>query len=122
MSVIVDRGYVRRKAKELIPTFTAFMAIEVLDNHFQEFMDLGFTAQMDETLDEIAGGKKESKDYLKRFFLGEEGHIGLKDAVAERRVKIPFPFYEIGKHPETGEAVIIRIGKNGDAFLQLGDP
>ena len=121
MSVIVDRGYVRRKAKELIPTFTAFMAIEVLDNHFQEFMDLGFTAQMDETLDEIAGGEKDSKDYLKRFFLGEDGHIGLKDAVAERRLKIPFPNYEIGKHPETGEQVIVRIGKNGDAFLQLGD-
>ena len=120
MSVIVDRGYVRRKAKELIPTFTAFMAIEVLDNHFQEFMDLGFTAQMDETLDEIAGGKKESKDYLKRFFLGEEGHIGLRDAVAERRLKIPFPFYEIGKHPESGEAVIIRIGKNRQPFLQRG--
>jgi DNA topoisomerase-1 len=121
MSVIVDRGYVRRKSKELVPTFTAFMAIEVLDSHFKEFMDLGFTAQMDETLDEIARGKGDSETYLRRFFLGSEGWIGLRDAVNERRLKIPFPSYEIGRHPETEEAIVVRIGKNGDPFLQLGE-
>lgn len=121
MSVIVDRGYVRKRAKELVPTFVAFMAMEVLDNHFPEFMDLGFTAQMDATLDEIAAGKQDSKQYLARFFLGGNGRPGLRDAVEERRKKIPFPAYEIGRHPETEEAVLVRIGKNGDPFLQLGD-
>jgi len=121
MSVIVDRGYVRRKSKELVPTFVAFMAMEVLDGHFPEFLDLGFTAQMDETLDEVASGKTESKTYLKQFFLGGEGQIGLKDAVAERRRGIPFPSYEVGKHPETEEEILVRIGQNGDPFLQLGD-
>lgn len=121
MSVIVDRGYVRRKSKELVPTFVAFMAMEVLDGHFPEFMDLKFTAQMDETLDQIASGRRDSDDYLRRFFLGGNGQIGLKDAVSERRKDIPFPSYGVGKHPETEEAILVRIGQNGDPFLQLGD-
>lgn len=121
MSVIVDRGYVRRKSKELVPTFVAFMAMEVLDGHFPEFLDLRFTAQMDETLDLIATGKRDSKAYLSRFFLGEEGHIGLRDAVNERRKDIPFPSFTVGKHPETSEDILVRIGQNGDPFLQLGD-
>ncbi len=121
MSVIVDRGYVRKRAKELIPTFVAFMAMEVLDTHFPEFMDLGFTAQMDESLDEIAGGKEDAKGYLRSFFLGSNGRPGLKDAVEERKRTIPFPSYEIAKHPESDEPILVRIGKNGDPFLQLGD-
>ena len=122
MAVIRDRGYVRLKQKELIPTFVAFMAMEVLDKHFAEFLDLGFTAQMDKSLDDISSGEKNSETYLKRFFLGSDGQIGLKDAVQERRTKIPFPAFEVGRHPETDEVILVRIGKNGDAFLQLGDP
>jgi DNA topoisomerase-1 len=96
--------------------------MEVLDRHFAEFMDLGFTAQMDETLDEVASGDEDSRRYLKRFFLGSDGQPGLHDAVKERKQTIPFPAYEVGRHPETDEPVLVRIGKNGEPLMQLGDP
>ncbi|RYG39034.1 type I DNA topoisomerase [bacterium] len=121
ISVIVDRGYVRKAGKQLIPTFRAFLAMEVLDKSFEELMDLGFTARMDEALDEISEGKTNSKSYLRTFFLGEGDKQGLKPMVEERKKDIPFPAFVVGSHPETGEPVVVRNGKDGGAFLQIGE-
>jgi len=120
IAVIVDRGYVRKVGKQLVPTFKAFLAMEVLEKGFHEFMELGFTARMDEVLDEISEGKCDPKKYLKEFFLGGNGKPGLKPLVEERRREIPFPAFEVGKDPESGEAIVVRNGRDGRPFLQLG--
>lgn len=121
ISVIVDRGYVRKSGKQLVPTFKAFLTIEVLETGFGEFMELDFTRNMDDALDEIADGKASAKKYLREFFLGNDGKQGLKIVVEERKRQIPYPAFKVGEHPETGEQVLVRNGKEGDAFLQLGD-
>lgn len=120
ISVIVDRGYVRKAGKQLVPTFKAFLTIEVLEGNFQELMDLGFTAKMDEMLDEISEGKANSRTYLKDFFLGN-GRPGLKTIVDERKKEIPYPAFIVGKHPETDEQILVRNGKDGSPFLQVGE-
>ncbi|MHB8634944.1 MAG: type I DNA topoisomerase [Fimbriimonadaceae bacterium] len=117
ISVIVDRGYVRKSGKQLVPFFKAFLTMEVLEGNFGEFTDLDFTRNMDDELDEIANGKADSKEYLNRFFLGEKG---LKTAVDGRKRDIPYPAFSIGSNPETGEELIVRIGTSGNAFLQQG--
>lgn len=121
IAVIVDRGYVRKVGKQLVPTFKAFLAIEVLEHGFHEFMELGFTARMDEALDEISEGKCDPKEYLRGFFLGEEGKPGLKKLVDERRREIPFPTFAVGNDPESGDPIVVRNGRDGHPFLQLGD-
>jgi len=121
ISVIIDRGYVRKVGKQLVPTWRAFMAMEVLDVHFSELMDFGFTAKLDEVLDEISEGKANSKAYLKEFFTGDADKPGLKPMVEERRLQIPFPNLEIGKDEASGEAIRVRTGKDGSPFLQLGE-
>ncbi len=121
ISVIVDRGYVRKAGKQLIPTFKAFLTIEVLESGFSEFMELDFTRNMDDALDEIAEGKVSAKGYLKEVFLGEPDRPGLKDIVDERKRQIPYPLYLVVTHPETNEPIYVRNGKDGDAFLQMGD-
>ena len=121
ISVILDRGYVRKAGKQLIPTWRAFMAMEVLDVHFHELMDFGFTAKLDDVLDEISEGKANSKAYLKEFFMGDADKPGLKPMVEERRLQIPFPNLEIGKDEASGEAIRVRTGKDGSPFLQLGE-
>ncbi len=122
ISVIQDRGYVRKEGKALVPTFKACMTMDVLETGFAELVDLGFTARMDEALDEIAGGRSDSKDYLQEFFFGSEGHMGLHPLVEERKEDIPFPVFSVGDNPETGEAMIVRNSRDGGAFLQTGDP
>jgi len=121
ISVIVDRGYVRKLGKQLIPTFKAFLTMEVLENNFQELMDLGFTARMDEALDEISEGKEDSKTYLRDFFLGDDKKPGLKRLVDARKREIPYPAFIVGNTPDTGEPIVVRNGKDGNAFLQVGD-
>lgn len=121
ISVIVDRGYVRKAGKQLVPTFRAFLAMEVLEKSFEELMDLGFTARMDEVLDEISEGRTNSKEYLREFFLGEEGKAGLKTMVEERKKAIPYPAFIVGDYPETGEQILVRNGKDGSPFLQVGE-
>lgn len=120
ISVIVDRGYVRKQGKQLVPTFKAFLAMEVLEKNFEELMDLGFTARMDEALDEISEGRANSRKYLHDFFLGD-GKKGLKPMVEERKKEIPYPAFMVGQHPETGETILVRNGKDGSPFLQIGE-
>ncbi|HLO97550.1 MAG TPA: type I DNA topoisomerase [Fimbriimonas sp.] len=121
ISVIVDRGYVRKAGKQLVPTWRAFMTMEVLDGHFNELMDFDFTAKMDEALDDISEGHANSKEYLQQFFVGDAHRPGLKPLVEERKLQIPFPAYEVGAHPETGDMIRVRTGKDGSPFLQLGE-
>ena len=121
ISVIVDRGYVRKDKRQLIPTFKAFLTMEVLEQNFSELMDLGFTAKMDEELDVISEGKANSKDYLRDFFLGSVEKPGLKTMVDERKKDIPYPVFVVGNHPETGERIIVRHGKDDSAFIQVGE-
>ncbi len=109
---IVDREYVRKKGKELIPTFMAFLVTEVLTQHFSEFSDLGFTAEMDRELDEIASGKADWKKYLKTFFIGSEANPGLKPLVDERKANIRRPVFQVA------EGITINFGKNGFYLLE----
>src|SRR5947209_5169671 len=120
IATIVDRGYVRKAGKQLIPTWKAYLTMEVLENNFHEFMELGFTAKMDDALDEIAGGTAKSRDYLKQFFMGSDGKPGLKTIVDERKKEIPYPAFVLGTDPESTLPIFVRTNKSGDPFLQLG--
>ncbi len=73
IGTIVDRGYVRKAGAALVPTFTGFAVTQLLERHFDSLVDTGFTAKMEESLDEIAEGKIEYLPYLKSFYLGKAG-------------------------------------------------
>lgn len=79
IDTIVDRGYVFRINNQLVPTFTAFAANNVMEAQFQPFVDVGFTADMEQVLDDIAAGERKPKTYLRTFYGGEAG--------LEKRVK-----------------------------------
>ncbi|GAB4143110.1 MAG: type I DNA topoisomerase [Planctomycetaceae bacterium] len=73
IGTIQDRGYVRKSGNQLIPTFTALAVTRLLETYFPNLVDLGFTAAMEQTLDDISNGEAERLPYLNRFYLGEEG-------------------------------------------------
>jgi DNA topoisomerase-1 len=68
LSTITSRGYVEVKEKRLHPTEIGFVVNDLLVAHFPEVVDLGFTAQMEEELDEIADGTKEWTPVLRDFY------------------------------------------------------
>ena len=73
IGTIIDRGYVQMRGKALTPTFTAFAVVSLLESHFPDLVDTGFTSRMEQKLDEIAIGKTQWLPYLQGFFLGESG-------------------------------------------------
>ncbi len=73
ISTIQDRGYVRKVSNQLIPTFTAIAVTRLLEQNFPNLVDIKFTAQMEEQLDEVAAGTSERLPYLQKFYCGGEG-------------------------------------------------
>lgn len=85
IGTIIDRGYVTSNGSSLTPTFTAFAVTDLLDRHFPDLVDVGFTARMERTLDEISTGEAEWLPYLKGFYSGDQG---LETQVQERESNI----------------------------------
>lgn len=73
ISTIQDRGYVRKTGSQLVPTFTALAVVRLLETYFPNLVDLGFTAGMEQTLDDIATGEVNRLPYLNKFFSSDEG-------------------------------------------------
>jgi DNA topoisomerase I len=85
IGTIIDRGYVKKQANALFPTFTAMVVSKLLKNYFPEYVDLGFTSGMEQSLDHIAEGELDWEKYLKQIYFGK---TGLKTQVEEQAEKI----------------------------------
>ena len=120
IATIVRRGYVFRQGKALVPSFTAFAVTKLLREHFGDFVETDFTAEMEEDLDEISRGEREWVAFLREFYYGDKKHRGLLPAVATGAERADYPLLDLGTEPETGEPVRIRIGRFGP-FVQVGD-
>jgi DNA topoisomerase I len=75
ISTITDerKGYANLVGNTLVPTFTAFAVIDLLEKHFPDVVDLSFTSKMEQTLDDIADGEVQWLPYLKQFYRGDSG-------------------------------------------------
>src|SRR5580765_5307737 len=122
IATIVRRGYVFRQAKALVPSFTAFAVTTLLRDHFGDFVETDFTAEMEEDLDEISRGERESIEFLREFYYGDKKkkHRGLLGAVAKGEENADYPVLDFGEDPDNGETVRIRIGRFGP-FVQVGE-
>ncbi len=77
ISTIIGRGYVWKKSGALVPSFTAFAVVGLLEKHFAHLVDYEFTAKMEDDLDEIAAGTFDRVPWLSKFYFGvSEGGSG----------------------------------------------
>ncbi|MBS1710038.1 MAG: type I DNA topoisomerase [Armatimonadetes bacterium] len=113
IGTIQDRGYVFKRKAELVPTFTAFAVTGLLEDNFGDLVDLGFTARMEDELDDIAEGSADMVAHLKKFYSGDGTSPGLVAEIDAKIKDIPFPAIALG------EDIVVRIGRNG-AFIQRG--
>jgi len=121
IATIQDRGYVWKKGSALVPSFTAFAVVGLLENYFADLVDYEFTARMEDDLDGIAAGREESLPWLSRFYFGN-GTAGLKTMVGERLESIDAKAVNsipIGSDAE-GREIVARVGKFGP-YVQRGD-
>lgn len=117
IGTVQDRGYVFRRGRELVPTFTAFCVTQLLEEQFDDLVDTRFTAKMEEDLDEVAAGKLQWNDVVAEFYHGREKKPGLVKRVEDSEVI--YPSITIGADPQTGEALLVKIGRYGP-YLRKG--
>lgn len=86
LGTIVDRGYVRREANTLYPTFTAFVVTQLLRNYLAPFVDVNFTSEMESSLDLVASGELNSEIYLEQIYADKKE--GLKSLVEKQEKQI----------------------------------
>ena len=117
MDTIVRRDYVFKQGTALVPTFVAFAVVNLMEKHFTHLVDYTFTAEMEEDLDKIANGDKESIPYLHDFYDGTKGHEGLSKLIVQEIEARSICTIPLGN----GESGInIRIGRFGP-YLEKGE-
>jgi DNA topoisomerase I len=120
IATIVRRGYVARQSKALVPSFTAFAVTKLLRDHFGDFVESDFTAEMEEDLDEISRGEREMNAFLREFYYGDKKHRGLLTAAEHGAENADYPVLDLGIDAESGEPVRVRVGRFGP-FVQMGE-
>jgi DNA topoisomerase-1 len=128
MQTIQDRGYVWKKGPALVPTWTAFAVIGLLESYFARLVDYGFTASVENDLDDIATGERSRVEWLHGFYFGAadapadseriSAQGGLKRLIAARLEEIDAR--GVNSIP-IGEGVVVRVGRYGP-YLQSGTP
>jgi DNA topoisomerase-1 len=144
IETIQYRDYVFKKGNALVPSWTAFAVIRLLEEHLGKLVNYQFTAQMEDHLDEISRNERGNSDYLRDFYFGDDASIetltttaaldgkeasvpasaGLRPLLASKineidpRVACSYP---VGA-PTTGdyrEDIVVRVGRYGP-FLEQG--
>ncbi|MFZ4812857.1 MAG: type I DNA topoisomerase, partial [Ilumatobacteraceae bacterium] len=124
IQTVQDRGYVWKKGQALVPTWTAFAVVGLMEKHFDSLVDYAFTARVEEDLDSIARNERQKQDWLQDFYFGDEDeHLrGLKQLVAENLDEIDaaeINTFPIGNDPD-GNLVVVKPGKYGP-YVKRGD-
>ncbi len=108
---IEERGYVEKENKALKPTDTGDVVSSFLEANFMKYINDSFTAEMEDSLDDIANGDKQYLKVLKDFYIPFAKEI----KVLEKEAKIT----NLGdadtkyKCPKCGKDMIIKLGRNG---------
>ena len=101
---------------KLVPTDIGNIVTDFLVKNFEKILDYNFTAKVEQDFDEIAEGNINWTKMMQEFY--DKFHPNVKDVEAnadrESGERI------LGKHPESGKTVLVRLGKFG-AMAQIGD-
>ena len=103
-------------SNRLYPTDMGMIVVDFLNQHFEQIMNYGFTADIEKKFDDIAKGDEQWTRMLKSFYtpfhdLVQETIANADRAVGERK---------LGKDPETGRTVLVRMSKWGKPLVQMG--
>jgi DNA topoisomerase-1 len=117
MSTIQDRGYVEREGRLLKPTDLGLVVNDLLVEHFPLFVDAGFTAGMEDDLDEIASGEKQWQPVVQEFYTPLEKALDLATKEAPKVVEASDEVCS-----ECGKPMVIRWGRRGRFLACTGFP
>jgi DNA topoisomerase-1 len=110
LSTIQNRGYVGRESRRYYPMETGILVNDLLVEHFPDLINVAFTAQMEERLDEIATGDEDWVNLMREFY----GPFKASLERAEEAIPKIDQVEELGRDcPKCGNPLLIRWGRYG---------
>jgi DNA topoisomerase I len=111
ISTIQDRGYVGTTERRLYPSELGFIVNDLLVEHFPDVVNVGFTARMEEDLDQIARGEREWVPVLRDFYTPFEQAVQRAESTMEKVAVADQPTGE--KCDQCGHEMILKWGRFG---------
>ncbi|GMR10775.1 MAG: type I DNA topoisomerase [Anaerolineae bacterium] len=111
LSTLQRRGYVEREQRRMIPTEIGMIVNDLLVDHFPNIVDLGFTARMEEELDEVAEGDRNWVEVVREFYEPFELQLERARELMPEIKAEPEPIDRMC--PESGHQLVIRHGRYG---------
>ena len=121
ISTIQMRNYVEKnKDGRFEPTEIGTSVNEILSTHFPEIVDIKFTAKLENNLDDVAMGKEDWKELLRKFYIPFNKNLEEKYNDVEKQTPEPVMTDEIC--PKCGKQMIIKTGRFGKFLACSGFP
>ena len=117
ISTLKNREYVEMDGKRFLPTDVGRIVSNFLTNHFTQYVDYDFTANLEDELDEISRGEREWVPVLEEFWGPFIKLVGVKEETVTREEAAQAR--QLGTDPKSGKPVSVRMGRYGP-FVQIG--
>jgi DNA topoisomerase-1 len=109
LTTIQDRGYVEREARRLKPTDMGMLVNDLLVRHFGDIVDLDFTANLEDKLDEVAQGERPWVPVVEEFYVPLKTDLDRAETAVER-INSDVPTDEVCSQ---GHPMVIKEGRFG---------
>jgi len=119
LSTIQDRDYVEKDGGKFQPTKLGFVVNDLLAKHFPAIVDIEFTAQMEEKLDQVANEKRDWVAVVRDFYKPFEKSLESAAKLMER-VKVEEATDEVC--PKCGKPMVVKYGRFGKFIACSGYP
>ena len=120
VATLTDRKYVRRSKKTLIPTELGIIVTDLLKEYFKDILDVDFTANMEDQLDDVEIGSVKWKDVIKNFYKGFEKELEVANKEIEKIEQKVILTDEICE--KCGKPMAIKNGRFGEFLACTGYP
>ena len=117
ITTLLDREYVELENKRFHPTDVGRVVARFLIQHFAQYVDYDFTAQLEDTLDEISRGEKEWLPLMQDFWSTFKSLVDEKMETVSRDEAIQSR--QLGTDEKSGKPITVRMGRYGP-FVQIG--
>ncbi len=120
VTTLVDRKYVKREKKSLVPTELGFIVNEFMEKYFKDIVDTGFTADMEDKLDLVEIEDNDWKNILRDFYGGFKAELDIAESEME---KVKIEDEPTGELCELcGRPMVKKVGRFGEFIACSGYP
>ena len=113
---VIEQENTGAEKSKLFPSDLGLVVTDFLKQYFDDIMDYGFTARIEEEFDEVAAGKLKWNSMIDDFYIPFKKDVEKTIETAER-IKGE---RELGIDPESGKKIVARMGRYGP-MVQIGD-